>query len=181
MLGQDVTRFGPKEKAAFRRKHIGFVFQRFHLFRGLTARENVRVPMDLLGYPTTTANRECDRLLAAAGIAEKANSHISQLSMGQRQRVALARALAGNPDLILADEPTASLDATSGMNAMTLLRDLTQKMGKAVVVVTHDSRIFPMADRILHLENGLINRSVQPSAVGGQEDTGISVPSLGKI
>ncbi len=101
-----------------------------------------------------SAKRESLRLLEAVGLSDRANYHISQLSMGQRQRVALARALVTNPDLILADEPTASLDAESGQTAMRLLKDLCQEMGKTVLVVTHDSRIFSMADRILTLSDG---------------------------
>jgi putative ABC transport system ATP-binding protein len=163
LLGQDVTRFGPRDQAKFRRNYIGFVFQRFHLFRGLTASENVRVPLNLIGQSTVIAQRECLRLLEAVGIADKAHSPISQLSMGQRQRVALARALAADPELILADEPTASLDASSGLKAMNLLRDLTKRMGKTVVVVTHDSRILPLADRILQLEDGRVKSNVHTS------------------
>ena len=90
------------------------------------------------------------------GWREKAASRVTQLSMGQRQRVALARALAGDPELILADEPTASLDADSGFNAMRVLKELCQSLNKTVIVVTHDSRIFPMADRILTLADGKI-------------------------
>jgi putative ABC transport system ATP-binding protein len=155
ILGHDVRRFRPKEQARFRRERVGFLFQRFHLFRGLRAWENVAVALNLLGQKSK-AKSESFRLLEAVGLADKTTSHISQLSMGQRQRVAFARALAGGPDLILADEPTASLDAHAGHNAMQLMRDLAKRQGRTVVVVTHDPRIFPLADRVLHLENGRI-------------------------
>ena len=156
ILGEDVARLRGKAQARFRRERIGFVFQRFHLFDGLKAWENVRVAFDLLGVPTRQGRKESLRLLELVGLANRAEHRISQLSMGQRQRVALARALAGDPELILADEPTASLDAESGQNAMEILRNLCKSLGKTVVVVTHDSRIYPMADRILKLVDGRI-------------------------
>lgn len=156
ILGEDVTRFTPKEQARFRRERIGFVFQRFHLFDALTALENVRVAFDLLGLPHARSTPAARDLLDSVGLAERASNRVTQLSMGQKQRVALARALAGDPQLILADEPTASLDADSGHNAMQLLKDLCRAMGKTVVVVTHDSRIFPLADRMLRLADGRV-------------------------
>ncbi len=156
ILGQDVTRFRLPEQARFRREQVGFVFQRFHLFNALTALENVRVPLDLVDCPKDVSQTRSLELLTRVGLAEKAHSRVTQLSMGQRQRVALARALAGDPPLILADEPTASLDAENGFNAMQLLRDLCRSLGKTVIVVTHDSRIFPLADRMLKLVDGQI-------------------------
>ncbi|MFO0944934.1 MAG: ABC transporter ATP-binding protein [Planctomycetota bacterium] len=154
ILGENVTHLNRKGQARFRRERIGFVFQRFHLFQGLRAWENVAVPFDLQGVGQKISKPDSLRLLDMVGLAAKANNHISQLSLGQRQRVALARALAGNPDLIFADEPTASLDFESGYNAMKILRDLCKEMGKTCVVVTHDPRIYPMADRILTMEDG---------------------------
>ena len=156
ILGEDVARMRAKEQARFRRERLGFVFQRFHLFEGLKAWENVRVALDLLGWSPRRARKESLRLLDLVGLADRANHRVSQLSMGQRQRVALARALAGDPELILADEPTASLDAESGQNAMNILRDLCKSLGKTAIVVTHDSRIYAMADRILKLVDGRI-------------------------
>jgi putative ABC transport system ATP-binding protein len=153
VLGDDVTQLNKRQKARFRREQIGFVFQRFHLFRGLKAWENVRIALDLLGWSARRARRESLNLLESVGLSDKAFNHVHQLSMGQRQRVALARALAGDPQLILADEPTAALDAESGLNAMQLLRRLATDRQKTVLVVTHDSRIFPFADRILHLQD----------------------------
>lgn len=154
IFGEEVTRLGARERARFRRERIGFVFQRFHLVDGLSAWENVQVPLDLLGWPKRKARDECLRLLGMVGLEALANRQIYQLSLGQRQRVALARALVANPDLILADEPTASLDFESGHNAMKILRDLSKELGKTTIVVTHDSRIYPMADRILTIEDG---------------------------
>jgi len=156
ILGEDVTGYSSTEQARFRREKVGFVFQRFHLFDALTAVENVRVAFDLLGVSAVEATRKSRELLTLVGLADKADSRVTQLSMGQRQRVALARALAGNPELILADEPTASLDADSGFSAMQVLKELCQSLEKTVVVVTHDPRILPIADRILKLADGRI-------------------------
>lgn len=156
ILGSDVLHLSRGDQAKFRREKIGFAFQRFHLFDALTAAENVCVPLDLLGMPKSQSRVEALELLTSVGLADKAASRVTRLSMGQRQRVAFARALAGNPELILADEPTASLDAESGFNAMRVLKTLCRDMGKTVIVVTHDSRIFSMADRILRLEDGQI-------------------------
>lgn len=167
ILGEDVTRLRSKNQARFRRERIGFVFQRFHLFKGLRAWENVRVVYDLLGRPKREGKQKSLHLLEMVGLAERAHFNISQLSMGQRQRVALARALAADPELILADEPTASLDEESGANAMRILKELCRKLHKTVIVVTHDNRIFPMADRILKLEHGSVaeeSRSQSPAA-----------------
>ena len=156
ILGENVNRYSSTEQARFRREKVGFVFQRFHLFDALTADENVRVAFDLLGASPVEARRKSLHLLSLVGLAEKADSRVTQLSMGQRQRVALARALAGDPELILADEPTASLDADSGESAMRILKELCQALHKTVIVVTHDARIYPLADRILKLVDGRI-------------------------
>lgn len=154
VLGCDVTQLKPDQQAAFRREKIGFVFQRFHLFDALTAVENVSIPLQLLHWPSGKVKARARELLAALGLEALVNRNVTQLSMGQRQRVAVARALAADPELILADEPTASLDEESGLQAMTVLRDLCRSLGKTVVVVTHDSRIFEFADRILFLNKG---------------------------
>lgn len=165
LFGEDVTRFTPHQRAAFRLRRIGFVFQRFHLFDNLQAWENIRVVYDLLGVPPADARRHALELLELVGLSNRAQHRVSELSMGQRQRVALARALAAEPDLILADEPTASLDAEAGLHAMQMLRRLCDHLGKTVVVVTHDNRIFPMADRILRLTDGRLDGDATASAV----------------
>ena len=164
ILGKEVTRFTPHEQAQFRREHLGFVFQRFHLFDALTAQENVAVPLRLLKWASRPALDKALELLDLVGLKDRAIRRTNQLSMGQRQRVALARALAGDPELILADEPTASLDAESGLQAMQLLKGLCHSLGKTVVVVTHDSRIFSMADRILHLSRGQLTGETERAA-----------------
>lgn len=156
ILGHDLGRLRPQERSHLRRDRIGFVFQRFQLIRGLTALENVCVPSMLKGLAAKKAQARGQELLAAVGLAQKFKSQAANLSTGQCQRVALARALMADPDLILADEPTASLDSQSGLEAMRLLRELTTQRGKTAIVVTHDPRIFQFADRVLHLDEGRI-------------------------
>jgi putative ABC transport system ATP-binding protein len=156
ILGHDVRKLSPAAAAELRLRHIGFIFQRFHLIRGLTAIENVCVPLTLQKVSDSVARRRAAELLDAVGLSEHRNRNVRKLSVGQCQRVALARALVTNPDLILADEPTASLDGVHGHAAMQLLRELTAKSGATVIVVTHDPRIQAFADRVLTLENGKI-------------------------
>jgi putative ABC transport system ATP-binding protein len=158
ILGENVSRFTPSQQARFRRERIGFVFQRFHLFEALTAIENVAVPLKLLGWAGRQASERSRELLEVVGLEGKAASRVTQLSTGQRQRVAFARALAGRPEIILADEPTASLDGAAGANAMRMLKDLCREFRTTVLVVTHDERIFPLANRILYLSDGQLVR-----------------------
>jgi putative ABC transport system ATP-binding protein len=164
MLGQDVTRLQKAALTRFRRDHLGFVFQRFHLFRGLTAMENVRVPLDLRGVDKKLGGQKAKEMLASVGLGEKTGSDIGRLSMGQKQRVAVARALIDEPDVVFADEPTASLDAESGRITVELMRALAKERKTTVVVVTHDSRILGYADRVLHLENGKLKPATSEQA-----------------
>jgi putative ABC transport system ATP-binding protein len=180
ILGHDLLRLTDVERAVLRRDKIGFVFQRFQLIRGLNALQNVCVPLTLQGAVAKSARARARELLAAVGLVEKVDSQIHQLSTGQCQRVALARALAGNPELVLADEPTASLDAQNGQEVMRLLRRLTADEGKTAIVVTHDHRIFHFADRVFHLERGQIVRAPQPQlplSLGAQGSMSTSAPS----
>ena len=156
LFGEDLAGLGPQQRTLLRRDRIGFVFQRFHLIRGLTALENVCVPMTLRGVAARAAKSRAVGLLEAVGLGEKVHAHPRNLSAGQCQRVAIARALANDPALVLADEPTASLDARNGQEAMQLLQRLVTQEGKTAVVVTHDPRIFSFADQIHWLENGRI-------------------------
>jgi putative ABC transport system ATP-binding protein len=154
ILGRDITGLDAQMRTMLRRHDIGFVFQGFHLLQGLTALDNVCVPMILQGIDEATSRARARQLLAQVGLADQCTAVPSRLSMGQCQRVALARALAGDPELILADEPTASLDARTGFAVVELLKRLANQHGKTVIVVTHDARIFPMADRVCFLEDG---------------------------
>ena len=167
ILGHDLMTLAACQRSVLRRDRIGFVFQRFHLIRGLTACENVGVPLVLRGMPSSKVRPRALDLLQTVDLAARANTHIKNLSAGQCQRVALARALANDPELILADEPTAALDATNGHEMMELLWRLTKEAGRTAVVVTHDPRIFCFADRVYWLENGRVVEQQEPG-IGGQ-------------
>ena len=145
-----------EELAALRLKYFGFVFQAYNLFPVLTATENVMITLDLLGVAKRDAQNRARDLLTIVGLGKCLDSYPSQLSGGQKQRVAIARALAGNPQILIADEPTAALDAESGLKAMELFGMLAHQQHRAVVIVTYDPRIFSLADRIVHLEDGRI-------------------------
>jgi putative ABC transport system ATP-binding protein len=176
LFGKNVASLGPHERTLLRRDRIGFVFQRFHLIRGLTALENVCVPMTLRGDAPRAAHARARELLESVGLGDLMDAHPKNLSAGQCQRIAIARALANEPDIVLADEPTASLDAKNGQEAMRLLRKLVTEEGKTAVVVTHDSRIFSFADHIHWLENGRIvkQHSEQHSPATDNADTRVN-------
>lgn len=152
--GRDVARVAERDLPAVRLRHFGFVFQGFNLFPALTAAENVEVALGLKGVRGRAARRASLDALSAVGLDDKSAALPANLSGGQKQRVAIARALAGEPSIILADEPTAALDSTSGQMVMDLLRSLASEQQRAVVIVTHDSRIFRYADRIVAIEDG---------------------------
>ena len=149
---------GRRESAlpALRLSYIGFIFQGHNLIASLDARDNVALPMRMRGWSVRDANREAEHLLRRVSLGDKLDRRPAELSGGQRQRVSIARALAGSPPIILADEPTASLDAVTGLDVTTLLKDLAGELGRTVVVVTHDNRIFHLADRIVNIEDGRI-------------------------
>jgi putative ABC transport system ATP-binding protein len=156
VLGQDAAVRDPTACAKFRLERIGFLFQRFHLIRGLNAVENVMVPLLLKGQSAQSARIRAEQLLFELGLSDEAQIDPRRLSVGQCQRVALARALAIDPDLLLVDEPTASLDWSHGRHVIQLLHGLARARGKTVIGVTHDQRVLPYCDRILHLEDGVI-------------------------
>ena len=154
VLGLDVGKQREGGLAAFRRKSIGFIFQGHNLIASQDAIGNVRLPLMLNGVGSGEATRRAIAELEAVGLGDKTLRLPRDLSGGQRQRVAIARATAGRPALILADEPTASLDAKSGREVMELLTRLARERGTTVLVVTHDNRIFPYADRVVAIEDG---------------------------
>jgi putative ABC transport system ATP-binding protein len=158
VLGKDVSSLPESELPRIRREGIGFVFQGFNLFPALTAAENVALALDVRGVRASEAKTRGEELLAEVGLAQKARSFPADLSGGQKQRVAIARALAGDPPILLADEPTAALDWTSGRAVIELLQRLARVHGRAVVMVTHDPRVLSFGDRIVHLEDGRIVR-----------------------
>jgi putative ABC transport system ATP-binding protein len=137
-----------------RLSYIGFIFQGHNLIDALSVQDNIAFPLEMRGYTHLDAVREARSVLDAVGLSSKYTAMPNELSGGQRQRVAVARAVAGKPPLILADEPTASLDAETGMQVTQLLKALSAERGHTVVVVTHDNRIFHLADRIVHIEDG---------------------------
>ena len=156
VLGESVEKLPEAELPRIRRAAIGFVFQGFNLFPALTTMENVALALDVRGVKRREAETRAAELIREVGLAEKSKSYPADLSGGQKQRVAIARALAGDPPIILADEPTAALDSTSGKNVIELLRRLAHEDGRAVVMVTHDPRVLSYGDRIIHLEDGRI-------------------------
>ena len=158
ILGEDVGALAESELPRIRREAIGFVFQGFNLFPTLTAAENVALALDVRGVHGAAAQKRGEELLAEVGLSQKARSFPADLSGGQKQRVAIARALAGDPPILLADEPTAALDSTSGRTVIELLQRLAHVHGRAVVMVTHDPRVLPFGGRIIHLEDGRILR-----------------------
>lgn len=157
LLGQEITRMSRPQLAKFRLENIGFIFQGFNLFPALTASENVEVALKVKGMRGSLDRRsKAFDLLEQVGLADKANQLPRDLSGGQKQRVAIARALAGNPQLIMADEPTASLDSHSGHSVIELLRQLAKESGRTVLIVTHDPRLVDVADHVTYLEDGML-------------------------
>jgi putative ABC transport system ATP-binding protein len=176
VLGQEVGRMSAADLTAFRRRHLGFVFQSFNLFPMLSAADNVRLALVMLGVPLRAASRRADALLDQVGLRPRARLRPAQLSTGECQRVAVARALAAEPTLLFADEPTASLDADNGQAVMRLLTRLVRERGVTLVVVTHDERIFGYADRLLRLEDGQC-RSLRVSTRGWLPEQPHAIPA----
>ena len=154
--GREIVGLREKELPAIRLQNIGFVFQGFNLFPTLSAGENVELMLDLKGLSAALAKKRAQELMEQVGLAEKYDAFPSDLSGGQKQRIAIARALAGDPGIILADEPTAALDSHTGRTVMQMMSDLAHKRGRSVVIVTHDSRVLSFADRVVKIEDGAI-------------------------
>lgn len=166
VLGTPLARLKGSAAVEFRRKNLGFVFQQFNLLPALTAAENAAVPLLAAGWKRKAAVEKAETILSDLGLAARSRAMPNQLSGGQQQRVAFARALIHEPQLIVCDEPTSALDAETGHHVMELLRNAAVRPGRAVLVVTHDSRIFPFADRIAHMNDGLVDKvEINPSAI----------------
>lgn len=155
-LGHALDEMKPGELTKWRGVNIGFIFQQFNLIPTLTILENASVPLLINGKPRAFAEERAAHYITELGLGDRLRSFPSQLSGGQQQRVAIARALVHEPKLIICDEPTASLDAKSGHKVMELLQETALRPDRAVIVVTHDSRIFEFADRIAEMEDGVV-------------------------
>jgi putative ABC transport system ATP-binding protein len=142
--------------AKIRRDHIGFVFQSYHLFPTLTAAQNVQLALDIRHEHGKRARMKAREALERVGLSHKVKTKPGELSGGEQQRVAIARAIVTNPSVVLADEPTAALDGDNGRAILKILAESAHDGGQAVLVVTHDPRIVPFADRIIHIEDGLL-------------------------
>jgi len=156
VLGEQIERLPGSQQILFRRKNLGFLFQEYNLLPALTAAENGALPLLAAGVSRRNAIKEAKRLLDALGMGDRADALPKQLSGGQQQRVALARALIHKPSLLVCDEPTAALDADTGHVVMELLAAEAVRSERAVLVVTHDNRIFGFADTIARMDDGRI-------------------------
>ena len=166
LLGQDRRKLVGSQLVRFRADNIGFVFQQYNLIPSLTAAENAAVPLIIHGVKRSAAIDQARLMMKEVGLGDKCQAMPSQLSGGQQQRVAIARALVNEPRLLVCDEPTAALDAHSGRTVMELIKRVTVKPDRAVIVVTHDNRVFDFGDRIVAMSDGLVERVEERS---GQE------------
>ncbi|MFM8460183.1 MAG: ABC transporter ATP-binding protein, partial [Chthoniobacterales bacterium] len=163
LFGKTISSMPDRELTAFRARNVGFIFQQFNLVPTLTARENVSIPRLLTGVSYDRAQEDAGAMLARVGLGGREESFPSQMSGGQQQRLAISRAMVHQPRLVICDEPTASLDAAAGQRAMDLLRESARHPDRCVIVVTHDSRIFHYADRIVEMDDGLVTASQSAS------------------
>ncbi|MET9599615.1 ABC transporter ATP-binding protein [Streptomyces sp. NPDC006459] len=163
VAGQDTTGLGPAEKSALRREKIGIVFQQPNLLASLTAAEQLQVMAHLSGRPARAVRRRALELLAAVGLADKADKRPHQLSGGQRQRINIARALMNEPAVLLVDEPTSALDHERGAAVLDLLVTLTRERGTATVVVTHDRAHLERMDRTATMADGRLTLTAEPA------------------
>ena len=150
--GQDIATYSQKQLTAYRRDDIGFVFQFYNLIPNLTALENVELALQICKDPMDAAD-----VLKEVGLGERLNNFPAQLSGGEQQRVSIARALAKNPKLLLCDEPTGALDYNTGKAILKLLQDTCRNKGMTVILITHNSAIAPMADRVIKIKNGKVS------------------------
>jgi putative ABC transport system ATP-binding protein len=153
---KDLRAMGQTKKTRYRGHNVGFVFQAFNLLPTLTALENVSVPLLILGLPRREAETKAGKILTQVGLEARLRALPAQLSGGQQQRVAIARAMIHRPKLIVCDEPTSALDAETGQMVMGILREKALSEDRALIIVTHDNRIFNFADRIARMEDGRI-------------------------
>lgn len=162
ILGQELLH-ATKEQMTLARRNIGFIFQAHNLLSFLTAYQNVEMALEIQDVTAAEADTRIRTVLSAVGLEHRINYYPSSLSGGQKQRVAIARALVNQPQIILADEPTAALDKKSGRDVVEIMEKLAREQGSTILLVTHDNRILDLADRIIHMEDGyLVNHSGMP-------------------
>jgi putative ABC transport system ATP-binding protein len=168
VFDHDLARISSSAKVRFRREYVGFVFQQFNLLPAMTAAENASVPLLIAGVNRRAAHARACEVLTQLDMGHRLDNFPKQLSGGQQQRVAIARALVHDPRLLICDEPTSALDAETGQTVMELLRATAIKPDRAVIVVTHDSRIFHFSDRTVHMEDGRVVQIEEPTPLGGR-------------
>jgi putative ABC transport system ATP-binding protein len=154
--GEDISRYDEDRLTEYRRRHIGFIFQFYNLIPTLTDRENAEFSLELVKQGAEEVERRAQELLEGVGLGERADHFPNQLSGGEQQRVAIARALAKNPPVMLCDEPTGDLDSKTGASILKLMRELNRKQGTVFIIITHNSPIAQIADRVIKLSNGQI-------------------------
>jgi putative ABC transport system ATP-binding protein len=179
VLGRELNDASPASLEAVR-KQIGYIFQSHNLIDALTARQNVEMALQLHGYRGGEIRERATKMLEAVGLEERIDHYPSQLSGGQRQRVAIARALSSEPRIVLADEPTASLDKQSGRDVVDRIQSLAREQGVPVLLVTHDNRILDIADRIVHLEDGRLQSFKEAVIAGAQHMMGLLAENVRK-
>ena len=149
--GRDISNYSPKQLTAYRRTDIGFVFQFYNLVANLTAKENVELASQIVSDA-----QDAVKVLEDVGLGDRVDNFPAQLSGGEQQRVAIARAVAKNPKILLCDEPTGALDYNTGKQVLQILQDMSRKKGATVVIVTHNSAIAPIADRVIRMHDGKV-------------------------
>lgn len=175
--GIDVRKLNQKRLADFRNKHIGFVFQFHQLLPEFTAIENIMIPAFIAGMSKSEAKKRAMELLDFMGLADRAKHKPNELSGGEKQRVAVARALVNNPSVILADEPSGSLDSQNKAELHQLFFDLRDKMGQTFVIVTHDETLASITDRTIRMEDGRLAQEPQPQDAPSEDLSSQNTPS----
>ncbi len=156
LKSKDISALSESDLATFRGNNIGFIFQQYNLIPSMSALENVMLPLEFLEYSDKEATEQAVKILQIVGLGDKMHHRPAQLSGGQQQRVSIARSLAGNPEIILADEPTGALDSVTGREVIGILERLWKQEGKTIILVTHDLGLAKYAHRIIELKDGMI-------------------------
>ena len=175
VAGEETEGKSPEELANIRRKHFGFIFQSYNLFPTLSALENVRIALDVLGLKGYAASSRAEEVLHEVGLGSRLKHYPSNLSGGEQQRVAVARAIASSPTIVLADEPTAALDNENGQAVMSLLARIAKEQNRSVLAVTHDPRTLGYADRVVRIEDGrIVGEERRPQGLDAPEITDLT-------